>query len=110
MTFNRITPWRFPGQPFAASSYLSSAVPSQLHAARRAGAGAVSRQAGDQSRLRLPDHEARPGSTHGYDIVNHNRLNPEIGDEADFQAFVAALRERGLGLILDIVPNHMGLG
>ena len=57
-----------------------------------------------------PIMEARPGSTHGYDIVNHNRLNPEIGDEADFQAFVAALRERGLGLILDIVPNHMGVG
>ena len=57
-----------------------------------------------------PITEARPGSTHGYDIVNHNRLNPEIGSEEDFQALVAALRERGMGLILDIVPNHMGVG
>src|SRR5580704_17834368 len=57
-----------------------------------------------------PITEARPGSTHGYDIVDHNRLNPEIGSEADFRALVAALRERGMGLILDIVPNHMGIG
>ena len=57
-----------------------------------------------------PITEARPGSTHGYDIVDHNRLNPEIGSEADFQALVAALQVRGMGLILDIVPNHMGIG
>jgi (1->4)-alpha-D-glucan 1-alpha-D-glucosylmutase len=54
--------------------------------------------------------EARPGSSHGYDIVNHNRLNPEIGTEAEFQALAAALRQRGMGLIVDIVPNHMGIG
>jgi (1->4)-alpha-D-glucan 1-alpha-D-glucosylmutase len=54
--------------------------------------------------------EARPGSTHGYDIVNHNRLNPEIGTEEDFQALVAAVREHGMGIIIDIVPNHMGIG
>ena len=57
-----------------------------------------------------PITEARPGSTHGYDIVNHNRLNPEIGTEVEFRALTAALRERGMGLILDIVPNHMGIG
>src|ERR1700683_2317812 len=57
-----------------------------------------------------PITEARPGSTHGYDIVNHNRLNPEIGSEDDFRALVDALHERGMGLILDIVPNHMGIG
>ena len=57
-----------------------------------------------------PITKARPGSTHGYDIVNHHRLNPEIGDEGDFRALTAALRERGMGLILDIVPNHMGIG
>jgi (1->4)-alpha-D-glucan 1-alpha-D-glucosylmutase len=57
-----------------------------------------------------PIMEARPGSTHGYDIVNHNRLNPEIGGEDDFRALATALRERGMGLILDIVPNHMGVG
>lgn len=53
---------------------------------------------------------ARPGSTHGYDITDHNRLNPEIGTEEDLSALVAALRERGMGLILDFVPNHMGIG
>ena len=57
-----------------------------------------------------PLAEARPGSTHGYDIVNHNRLNPEIGSEDEFRALVAALRKRGMGLVLDIVPNHMGIG
>src|SRR3954447_1182991 len=57
-----------------------------------------------------PLMEARPGSTHGYDIVNHNRLNPEIGTEAEFRALVAALRRHGMGLILDFVPNHMGVG
>jgi malto-oligosyltrehalose synthase len=57
-----------------------------------------------------PIMEARPGSTHGYDIVNHNRLNPEIGSEEDFRALVEALRQCGMGLILDFVPNHMGVG
>jgi (1->4)-alpha-D-glucan 1-alpha-D-glucosylmutase len=53
---------------------------------------------------------ARPGSQHGYDIVDHNALNPEIGSPADHDAFVAALRRHGLGQVLDIVPNHMGIG
>ncbi|HEY4470686.1 MAG TPA: malto-oligosyltrehalose synthase [Stellaceae bacterium] len=57
-----------------------------------------------------PLMEARPGSTHGYDIVNHNRLNPEIGTEKDFAALVAALKSHGMGIILDIVPNHMAVG
>lgn len=50
---------------------------------------------------------ARPGSTHGYDILDHDRLNPEIGTEADLAALAAALHTRGMGLILDVVPNHM---
>ena len=57
-----------------------------------------------------PLMQARPGSTHGYDIVDHNRLNPEIGTEAEFEALVAALAAHGMGLIVDIVPNHMGVG
>jgi (1->4)-alpha-D-glucan 1-alpha-D-glucosylmutase len=56
-----------------------------------------------------PYLRARPGSTHGYDIIDHNKLNPEIGSEEDFQVFVAALRAHGMGQILDIVPNHMGV-
>lgn len=53
--------------------------------------------------------KARPGSLHGYDIVDHNSLNPEIGDEAQFEAFSAALAEHGMSQILDLVPNHMGI-
>src|SRR3546814_5014856 len=49
-------------------------------------------------------------STHGYDIVDHNSLNPEVGNEADFDSFVSALRQNGMGQIVDFVPNHMGIG
>jgi glycogen operon protein len=52
---------------------------------------------------------AARGSTHGYDVVDHGRLNDELGSEEDFRAFAAALRERELGLLLDWVPNHMGI-
>jgi (1->4)-alpha-D-glucan 1-alpha-D-glucosylmutase len=52
---------------------------------------------------------ARPGSPHGYDVVDHQRLNPELGTEADYAAFVAALRAQGLGQILDVIPNHVGI-
>jgi (1->4)-alpha-D-glucan 1-alpha-D-glucosylmutase len=54
--------------------------------------------------------KARPGSEHGYDITDHNALNPEIGDWDDFVRFSDALRATGMGLILDFVPNHMGIG
>ena len=54
--------------------------------------------------------KARPGSTHGYDIVDHGCLNPEIGTEEDYEAWAAALRDAGMGQILDTVPNHMGVG
>ncbi|MGQ9370586.1 malto-oligosyltrehalose synthase [Azospirillum sp. ST 5-10] len=53
---------------------------------------------------------ARPGSTHGYDIVDHNALNPEIGDRTAFDGMVRAFRREGLGQVLDFVPNHMGVG
>jgi (1->4)-alpha-D-glucan 1-alpha-D-glucosylmutase len=56
-----------------------------------------------------PYLRARPGSTHGYDIIDHNLLNPEIGSTEDFEKFVATLRQHGMGHILDIVPNHMGV-
>jgi (1->4)-alpha-D-glucan 1-alpha-D-glucosylmutase len=57
-----------------------------------------------------PIFKARPGSTHGYDIVDHTTINPELGGEDALRRMVAALREHGMGLILDIVPNHMGVG
>ncbi|HEX8628217.1 MAG TPA: alpha-amylase family glycosyl hydrolase, partial [Catenuloplanes sp.] len=52
---------------------------------------------------------ATPGSSHGYDIVDHRQVNPEVGGEKGRRALVAALREAGLGLVVDIVPNHMGV-
>jgi (1->4)-alpha-D-glucan 1-alpha-D-glucosylmutase len=57
-----------------------------------------------------PIFEARPGSMHGYDVTRHDRLNPELGGEEGFARFSARLRELGMGLLLDIVPNHMGVG
>lgn len=56
-----------------------------------------------------PYLKARPGSTHGYDIVDHNEINPEIGSGEDFDAFIDELQRNGMGLITDIVPNHMGV-
>ncbi len=56
-----------------------------------------------------PFLKARPGSMHGYDIVDHNSLNPEIGSPEEFDRFVTTLHEHDMGLILDIVPNHMGV-
>ena len=56
-----------------------------------------------------PCLKARPGSSHGYDIVDYNAFNPEIGSIEDFRRFAGVLRCHGMGLILDIVPNHMGV-
>jgi len=56
-----------------------------------------------------PYVKARAGTTHGYDIVDHNALNPEIGGEEDLAAFVSALHANGMGQIVDVVPNHMGV-
>jgi (1->4)-alpha-D-glucan 1-alpha-D-glucosylmutase len=53
---------------------------------------------------------ARPGSTHGYDIVDPTRINPELGGEPALRRLVQKIRDVGLGLIIDIVPNHMGVG
>ena len=56
-----------------------------------------------------PYFKARPGSVHGYDVVDHNSLNPEIGTRKDFDEFVATLRAHNMGHILDFVPNHVGI-
>lgn len=53
---------------------------------------------------------AQKGSMHGYDTVDHARINPELGTMEDFRALAATLRARQMGLILDFVPNHMGVG
>jgi len=50
---------------------------------------------------------ARPGSLHGYDVTDHSRFNPEIGDEESFLSFSAELKRHQMGLLVDVVPNHM---
>lgn len=53
---------------------------------------------------------AKAGSLHGYDIIDHSSVNPEIGSESDFNKFVTTVQKNSMGIILDIVPNHMGIG
>ncbi|WP_028237925.1 malto-oligosyltrehalose synthase [Stutzerimonas azotifigens] len=53
---------------------------------------------------------ARPGSVHGYDVIDPTRINPELGGEEALRRLVEALRQRDMGLILDIVSNHMAVG
>ena len=56
-----------------------------------------------------PITQARPGSIHGYDVVNHRAINPELGGEEKFREFAARLGESAMGLVADIVPNHMAI-
>src|SRR5262249_40354145 len=57
-----------------------------------------------------PVTKAAPGSMHGYDVQDHQQLNPELGTAKELAALSRAVREHGLGYLLDIVPNHMGIG
>ena len=57
-----------------------------------------------------PYFTAEPGSTHGYDVCNHNEINPEIGGADAHDEFCAALAAHGMRHIVDFVPNHMGIG
>ncbi|MEV6958008.1 malto-oligosyltrehalose synthase [Streptomyces sp. NPDC051207] len=56
-----------------------------------------------------PVLEAVPGSLHGYDVVDHARVRAELGGEEGLRALARTAREHGLGLVLDIVPNHMAM-
>ena len=56
-----------------------------------------------------PYFQARPDSLHGYDIVDHNKLNKAIGSRADYDAWIAQLQANGMGQVLDFVPNHVGI-
>jgi (1->4)-alpha-D-glucan 1-alpha-D-glucosylmutase len=56
-----------------------------------------------------PIQRARAGSMHGYDVVAHDEVNPELGGEEGFARFVQALQAHGMGQLLDMVPNHMGV-
>jgi (1->4)-alpha-D-glucan 1-alpha-D-glucosylmutase len=67
---------------------------------RRLGIGAV---------YTSPYFAAEPGSTHGYDVTNHNVINPEVGGADAHTAFTDAVRDAGLQHIVDFVPNHMGI-
>lgn len=82
-----------PGFPFAAAGaavpYLASLGVSHLHLS--------------------PALEAVPGSAHGYDVTDHTRVRAELGGEAGLRALAATARAHGLGLVLDIVPNHMAV-
>ncbi|MFI0820681.1 malto-oligosyltrehalose synthase [Streptomyces sp. NPDC021098] len=99
MTADRIAPtatYRLqlqPGFPFAAAEravpYLASLGVSHLHLS--------------------PVLEARPGSAHGYDIVDHTAVRAELGGERGLRALARTARAHGLGLIADIVPNHMAV-
>ncbi len=57
-----------------------------------------------------PILQAAPGSMHGYDVVDHSRVSDDLGGEDGFRAMVAAFRRHGLGVVVDVVPNHMGIG
>ena len=57
-----------------------------------------------------PITEARPGSPHGYDVIDHNAIRKDLGGREEFDRLVTAARESGLELILDFVPNHAGVG
>src|SRR5512138_1994018 len=56
-----------------------------------------------------PYLQAVPGSTHGYDVVDHHQVNQELGGEAAQARLVQALQAQGMGQVLDIVPNHMAI-
>ncbi|MFD1730971.1 alpha-amylase family glycosyl hydrolase [Deinococcus malanensis] len=56
-----------------------------------------------------PIWTSTPGSTHGYDVTDHAEVNPQLGGEAALRRFARRARELGLGLIVDFVPNHMGI-
>src|SRR5215211_4769014 len=54
-----------------------------------------------------PVFKATPGSTHGYDVLDPNTINPEIGTEEELKEFIKKLQQQGIGWLQDIVPNHM---
>jgi (1->4)-alpha-D-glucan 1-alpha-D-glucosylmutase len=57
-----------------------------------------------------PYFQARADSLHGYDITDHNKLNTAIGSREEYDSWISQLHERGMGQVLDFVPNHMGVG
>lgn len=56
-----------------------------------------------------PVLQAAPGSTHGYDVVDHSRISAEMGGREGLESLAAAAHERGMGVVVDVVPNHMAV-
>ncbi|MGB8877107.1 MAG: malto-oligosyltrehalose synthase [Solirubrobacteraceae bacterium] len=56
-----------------------------------------------------PSFQARPGSTHGYDVIDPRRVSEDLGGESELRSLSACARDAGLGLVLDVVPNHMAV-
>ncbi|MEH3067509.1 MAG: alpha-amylase family glycosyl hydrolase [Aeromicrobium erythreum] len=56
-----------------------------------------------------PVLDATPGSTHGYDVTDPTQARPELGGPEGWDAFTATVRDAGLGLVVDVVPNHMSV-
>jgi hypothetical protein len=59
--------------------------------------------------IRRPFWAARPGTTHGYDVCDHSRINPQLGGDAGLAELAAQLQSHQFGYILDFVPNHMSI-
>src|SRR6266478_4048377 len=77
------------------------------------GAGAIARylaELGITDLYTSPILTAAPGSMHGYDVIDYGKINPELGGAEGYERLAGALHEAGLGHVLDIVPNHMGVG
>ena len=73
---------------------------------RRAIASTTSQRLGVSHLYLSPILAARRGSMHGYDVVDPTRINPELGTEAELRALADDLHARGMGMLVDIVPNH----
>ena len=109
-----LEPWNPGTQPALPRCVPISTYRLQVHAgfplAAARGVGVYLARLGVGTVYTSPYFAAAPGSTHGYDIANHNEINEELGGAAAHAEFVAGLRAAGLQHIVDFVPNHMGIG
>jgi (1->4)-alpha-D-glucan 1-alpha-D-glucosylmutase len=94
--------------PFRAT-YRMQFTAAQFHFDDAAGLADYLSELGVSHVYSSPCLQSRSGSTHGYDIVDHSRLNEELGGAAGFDRFIDAIHSQGLGHLMDIVPNHMSV-
>ena len=76
---------------------------------RRAGWSPTCATSGSRTCTSSPSFQARPGSTHGYDVIDPRRVSEDLGGESELRSLSACARDAGLGLVLDVVPNHMAV-